>query len=149
MANAKKIGLFVLGAAFQRFLTELEDQQEVLAGITDVLMYAYAIESVHLRNSSATMTAVFTEYAYDPHRGSRSSYSCCKLGRRRAADESRDSTSASPSAIHQHDRSATAHRRSACWRRNDSSSRSGPRRTSGLRQIHLGANSWRRGTVER
>jgi hypothetical protein len=63
VANAKKIGLFVLGTAFQKFLTKLEEQQEVLAGINDVWMYAYAIESVHLRNTTAEMTSVFTEFA--------------------------------------------------------------------------------------
>jgi alkylation response protein AidB-like acyl-CoA dehydrogenase len=62
-ANAKKIGLFVLGVAFQRFLTKLEEQQEVLANISDVLMYAYAVECVHLRNATSWMTTVFTEHA--------------------------------------------------------------------------------------
>ena len=61
VSNAKKVGLFVLGVAFQRFLTDLEHQQEILANITDVLMYAYAIESVHLRNARLEMTAVFTD----------------------------------------------------------------------------------------
>lgn len=61
--NAKKVALFVLGAAFQKFLTALEDQQEVLSNITDVLIYAFAIESVHLRAAKADMTAVFTEHA--------------------------------------------------------------------------------------
>jgi alkylation response protein AidB-like acyl-CoA dehydrogenase len=60
---AKKVGLFVLGVAFQRFLSDLEHQQEILANITDVLMYAYAIESVHLRNARLEMTAVFTDSA--------------------------------------------------------------------------------------
>jgi alkylation response protein AidB-like acyl-CoA dehydrogenase len=64
VANAKKVGLFVLGAAFQKFLTKLEEQQEVLAAITDVLMYAYAIESVHIRKPTAKMTTVFTEHAF-------------------------------------------------------------------------------------
>lgn len=63
VANAKKLGLFVLGAAFQKFLTKLEEQQEVLAGISDVLMYAYALESVHLRKTAPEMTAIFKEHA--------------------------------------------------------------------------------------
>ena len=63
VVNAKKVGLFVLGAAFQKFLTKLEEQQEVLANITDVLMYAYAIESVHLRRAASEMTSLFTEHA--------------------------------------------------------------------------------------
>jgi butyryl-CoA dehydrogenase len=49
VANSKKVGLLVLGVAYQRFMNELEEQQEVLAGITDVLMNAFALESVYLR----------------------------------------------------------------------------------------------------
>jgi butyryl-CoA dehydrogenase len=49
VANAKKIGLLCLGVAYQRFLASLEEQQEVLAGIADILMQAFAIESVLLR----------------------------------------------------------------------------------------------------
>ena len=49
VSNAKKIGLLSLGAAYQKFLTALEEQQEVLAGITDILMTAFAMESVLLR----------------------------------------------------------------------------------------------------
>src|SRR5580698_9767627 len=41
VANAKKIGLFALGVAFQRYMTALEEQQEVVANITDILMNAY------------------------------------------------------------------------------------------------------------
>ncbi|HZS51578.1 MAG TPA: acyl-CoA dehydrogenase family protein [Bryobacterales bacterium] len=48
-ANAKKIALLSAGAAFQRFLTDLENQQEVLAGISDMIMEAYAMESAVLR----------------------------------------------------------------------------------------------------
>ena len=49
VANAKKIGLFLIGVAYEKFRDKLEEQQEVLAGITDVLMNAYALESVSLR----------------------------------------------------------------------------------------------------
>ena len=49
IANAKKTALFCLGVAYQKFMTELEKQQEVLAGITDVVMNAFAMESVMLR----------------------------------------------------------------------------------------------------
>ena len=48
-ANAKKVALFALGVAYQKFMTALEDQQEVLAGLTDILMNAFAMESVLLR----------------------------------------------------------------------------------------------------
>jgi butyryl-CoA dehydrogenase len=49
VANAKKVGLFAIGVAFQKFLTALEEQQEVIANITDILMNAYAMESAALR----------------------------------------------------------------------------------------------------
>ena len=47
--NAKKIGLFLLGIAFEKFGAELESKQEVLAGIADVLMETFAMESTKLR----------------------------------------------------------------------------------------------------
>jgi alkylation response protein AidB-like acyl-CoA dehydrogenase len=49
VANAKKIGLFALGVAFMKYMTALEEQQEVVANITDILMNAYAMESATLR----------------------------------------------------------------------------------------------------
>lgn len=49
VANAKKAILLSLGVAYQRFLGELEKEQEVLAGITDMSMAAFAMESVLLR----------------------------------------------------------------------------------------------------
>jgi alkylation response protein AidB-like acyl-CoA dehydrogenase len=47
--NAKKIVLMLMGVAYQKYLAELEKQQEVLAGITDVVMECFAMESVMLR----------------------------------------------------------------------------------------------------
>jgi len=49
VANAKKIALLLMGVAYQKFLSELEKQQEVLAGITDVVMDVFAAESALLR----------------------------------------------------------------------------------------------------
>lgn len=49
IGNAKKVALLLLGIAFQKFGTELEQQQEVLAGIADVCMNAFVMESAHLR----------------------------------------------------------------------------------------------------
>ena len=49
VANSKKIGLFLLGVAYQKFLTAIEEQQEVLAGISDVVINSFAMESVYLR----------------------------------------------------------------------------------------------------
>jgi alkylation response protein AidB-like acyl-CoA dehydrogenase len=47
--NAKKTTLFALGVAYQKFGTTLDEQQEVLASITDMAMNAFAMESVYLR----------------------------------------------------------------------------------------------------
>src|SRR5437773_6598298 len=47
--NAKKAGLLLTGVAYQKYLTAIEQQQEVLAGISDVMMEAFAMESVTLR----------------------------------------------------------------------------------------------------
>ncbi len=49
VANAKKVALLALGAAYQRFLTKIEEEQEVMAGIADIAMSAFAMESVCLR----------------------------------------------------------------------------------------------------
>ena len=49
VANAKKIGLLALGVAYQKYSSAIEDQQEVVASITDILMNAYAMESALLR----------------------------------------------------------------------------------------------------
>jgi len=49
VANAKKVALFALGVAFQKYMAALEEQQEVLAGITDIAMNAFAMESTWLR----------------------------------------------------------------------------------------------------
>ncbi|MCS7026202.1 MAG: acyl-CoA dehydrogenase family protein [Bryobacteraceae bacterium] len=49
VTQAKKVMLFCLGVAYQKFLQELEQQQEILAALTDIGMNAFAIESVHLR----------------------------------------------------------------------------------------------------
>jgi alkylation response protein AidB-like acyl-CoA dehydrogenase len=69
VANAKKIGLLLLGVAWEKFHEKLEEQQEVVARITDVLMNAYAMESAALRarkvgrEAACDMTAAFTESA--------------------------------------------------------------------------------------
>jgi hypothetical protein len=67
--NAKKVALMLMGVAYQKYLMELEKQQEILAGITDVVMDLFAMESVLLRTrklaaagrgaQAADMCAVF------------------------------------------------------------------------------------------
>ncbi len=76
VANAKKVGLFALGVAFMKYMTALEEQQEVVANITDILMNAYAMESATLRaekiarsgknaENAKEMVAVFAREAMD------------------------------------------------------------------------------------
>ena len=48
-SQAKKVALLLLGLAYQKFGTAIEEQQEVLAGISDVMMNAFALESCVLR----------------------------------------------------------------------------------------------------
>lgn len=73
-ANAKKLALLCLGAAYQRFLDKIEQQQEVMAGIADIAMYAFAMESASLRAQklaagksgiAPAMAAVFAREAMD------------------------------------------------------------------------------------
>jgi alkylation response protein AidB-like acyl-CoA dehydrogenase len=76
VANAKKVALFVLGVAYQKFMAKIEEQQEVVANITDVLINAYAMESASLRAKKIAasgknaanvndMLAVFSREAMD------------------------------------------------------------------------------------
>ncbi len=75
IGNAKKIALLCLGAAYQRYLDKIESQQEVLAGITDISMAAFAMEGASLRaqklaasgkgETAAAMSAVFLRESMD------------------------------------------------------------------------------------
>jgi alkylation response protein AidB-like acyl-CoA dehydrogenase len=47
--NAKKVALMTLGTAAQKYMMTLGDQQEILLGIADIIMDAYAMESAILR----------------------------------------------------------------------------------------------------
>src|SRR5208283_2578074 len=49
LAATKKIALFAAGVASQRFMTALQDQQEVMADLADIIMQTYALESALLR----------------------------------------------------------------------------------------------------
>ena len=49
LAAVKKIALFAAGVATQRFLTALENEQEVMADLSDILMQIYGLESALLR----------------------------------------------------------------------------------------------------
>jgi hypothetical protein len=47
--NAKKVALMVLGSAAQKFMMEIQKQQEILMGCADVIMEAYQMETACLR----------------------------------------------------------------------------------------------------
>jgi butyryl-CoA dehydrogenase len=49
LAQAKKLGLFAAGAASQKYMQTLADQQEVMAAIADCVIEIYAMESCILR----------------------------------------------------------------------------------------------------
>jgi butyryl-CoA dehydrogenase len=49
LAAAKKLTLFSAGVASQRFMTALEEQQEVMAELADMIAQVYALESALLR----------------------------------------------------------------------------------------------------
>ncbi|MBI1770096.1 MAG: acyl-CoA dehydrogenase family protein [Bacteroidetes bacterium] len=49
LANLKKAGLVVAGAAVQKFMMKLSDEQEVLMNLADMLIEIYVAESVLLR----------------------------------------------------------------------------------------------------
>jgi hypothetical protein len=91
VSSAKKIGLLTMGVAWQRYLAELEEQQEVIAGITDILMLAFAMESVHLRTrklaasgrgaQAAEICAVFAREAMEQiERTARAVLAACSEG---------------------------------------------------------------------
>ncbi|MDP9054718.1 MAG: acyl-CoA dehydrogenase family protein [Acidobacteriota bacterium] len=62
VANARKIALLLMSAAFEKFGAALEQQQEIMAAIADVVMETFAMESVQLRarktSSAADICAV-------------------------------------------------------------------------------------------
>src|ERR1041384_894577 len=49
LANAKKLSLFAAGAASQKYMMGLADQQEVMGALSDCIMEVYALESCLLR----------------------------------------------------------------------------------------------------
>jgi len=73
LVNAKKIALMLMGVAYQKYMLEMEKQQEILANITDVIMDIFAMESALLRTqklaesgkgaNAADMTAVLVRDA--------------------------------------------------------------------------------------
>jgi butyryl-CoA dehydrogenase len=78
VAQAKKLSLFAAGAATQKYMQAIQDQQEVMGAIADMVIETYAMESAVLRSqkmvqqkgeaASATaiaMTRVYLSQAMD------------------------------------------------------------------------------------
>ena len=61
IANAKKIALLSMGIAYQRHLTALEQQQEILMYIADIIMETFAMESAQLRSSKIGQAQLMTD----------------------------------------------------------------------------------------
>jgi Acyl-CoA dehydrogenase, C-terminal domain len=49
VAAAKKLGLFAAGAATQKYMQAIQDQQEIMGAIADMVIEIYAMESALLR----------------------------------------------------------------------------------------------------
>jgi len=56
VANAKKLGLFVAGAATQKYMAAIQDKQEVMGAIADMTIEGYAMESAVLRTQKILET---------------------------------------------------------------------------------------------
>jgi len=56
VGQAKKLGLFVAGAATQKYMQAIQDQQEIMGAIADMTIETYAMESVVLRAQKITQT---------------------------------------------------------------------------------------------
>ena len=73
LAAVKKIALFAAGVASQRFMTALQDEQEVMADLADTITQIFALESALLRaqklaegrKSSAETAAAMTSLLAD------------------------------------------------------------------------------------
>jgi len=49
VTQAKKLGLFAAGAATQKYMQAIQDQQEIMGAIADMVIESYAMESAVLR----------------------------------------------------------------------------------------------------
>ncbi|MGA7906826.1 MAG: acyl-CoA dehydrogenase family protein [Candidatus Sulfotelmatobacter sp.] len=56
VAQAKKLGLFAAGAATQKYMQAIQDQQEIMGAIADMTIESYAMESAVLRAQKITET---------------------------------------------------------------------------------------------
>ncbi len=65
IANAKKAVLIIAGAAVQKFMTKLKDEQEIIMNITDMMIEIYACESAYLRTMK--LSSVKSEEELKPY----------------------------------------------------------------------------------
>jgi len=56
VGNAKKTALFVAGVASQRYMTDLAEQQEVMAALADIIIEVFAMDSALLRTLKLAQT---------------------------------------------------------------------------------------------
>ena len=56
VGQAKKLGLFAAGAATQKYMQAIEDQQEIMGAIADMTIESYAMESAVLRAQKISET---------------------------------------------------------------------------------------------
>ena len=49
LSNAKKLSLFAAGAASQKHMQDMQDQQEIMGALADCIIEVYALESCLLR----------------------------------------------------------------------------------------------------
>jgi alkylation response protein AidB-like acyl-CoA dehydrogenase len=56
VAQAKKLGLFAAGAATQKYMQTIQDQQEIMGAIADMTIETYAMESAVLRAQKISET---------------------------------------------------------------------------------------------
>jgi alkylation response protein AidB-like acyl-CoA dehydrogenase len=56
VAQAKKLGLFAAGAATQKYMQAIQDQQEIMGAVADMTMETYAMESAVLRAQKISET---------------------------------------------------------------------------------------------
>jgi butyryl-CoA dehydrogenase len=71
LENAKKLSLFAAGAASQKYMMGLADQQEVMGALADCIIETYALESCILRaeksggKQAVALTQYYTAKAFD------------------------------------------------------------------------------------
>jgi butyryl-CoA dehydrogenase len=56
LAQAKKLGLFAAGAATQKYMQAIQEQQEIMGAIADMTIETYAMESAVLRAQKIVAT---------------------------------------------------------------------------------------------